>query len=379
MSGWRLRVEQLWRKHRLELRGLARGELPRWLAPGETAAPGGDVPVFVFHDVEAAAFEALLRFLRENEYRTLSADELAASRGRRSAERTVALTFDDALRSAWTVAHPLLERYGFRAILFVVPTVVADDEAAGDRGGEAPAFCTWSELAAMHRAGTMDVQSHSLSHHRIPVSGKVLDFVHLGLDLWVGNFDLPISVLDEGTERRRRAGAPIFASAPRLSGRRAFVERPELTRALVEHAAAAGPDFFATPSWRRELRSVLHRWPEAGRGALESEDETRAAMRREIEDARDMLEARLPGVTVRHLAYPWHVGGAPADMLAEEAGMRSVFYGPSLPDAASLAIPRIRRLPESYVVRLPGRGRGSFVDFLRERAGRAAWRPEVTP
>jgi len=377
VSDWRLGAVRMWEKHRLEVRGLARGELPRWLAPGAPAAPA-EVPVFVFHEAVADRFEAVLRFLRTNGYDTLTADELLDVRSRSAApERAVALTFDDALRSVHTVAHPLLASFGFRAILFVVPSLVAEEGAAA-AGHDRPGFCSWSELEEMRRAGTMDIQSHSLSHHRVPVSPRVLDFVHPGLDLWVGNFDLPLSALDEGTERRWRPGAPIFASAPRLSGRRAFVEHPELPRALVEHARLAGPDFFSSPSWRRELRDVLRRWPADRRGTYESEDDTRAAMRREIEGARTALEGRLQGVTVRHLAYPWHVGGALADELAAEAGMRSAFYGPSLPGAAPGGIRRIRRLPESYVARLPGRGRAGFVEFLRERAGRAAWHPEAT-
>lgn len=377
MSGWRLSLARSWEKHRLEVRGLAHGELPRWLAPGAPTAPA-EVPVFVFHEAVPDRFEAVLRFLRANGYDTLTADELLDVRSRSAApERVVALTFDDALRSIRTVAHPLLASFGFRAILFVVPSLVAEKDA-GAAGHDHPAFCTWSELDEMHRAGTMDIQSHSLSHHRVPVSPRVLDFVHPELDLWVGNFDLPVSTLDEGTERRWRPGAPIFASAPRLSGRRAFVEDSTLTRALVEHARGAGPEFFSSPSWRRELRDVLRRWPADRRGIYESENETRAAMRREIEGARTALEDRLPDVTVRHLAYPWHVGGALADELAAEAGTRSAFYGPSLPRGPSGGIPRIRRLPESYVVRLPGRGRAGFVDFLRERAGRDAWRPEAT-
>lgn len=390
MSSWGVGLRRLWAKHEAELRGLVGGELPGWLAPGRARAPA-DLPVFVFHDAQPARFESYLRFLADNRYRSLTADELVDLGGRvPDGERLVVLSFDDALSSVRTVAFPLLQQYGFRAVLFTVPDVLGHDERTwpdltdvrAERATEADVrarvreqpFCTWSELNEMHASGTVDVQSHSLSHHRVPISARVIDFVHPGLDLWHGNFDLPVSVLDETSERTRRPGAPMFASAPRLSGRPAFVERPDLVRALIDRVASRGSDaFFASPSWRRTLREELSHWPLRDRGRFETAEETEAAMRREIVGAREALERRLPGARVRHLAYPWHAGGRLADRLAAEQGKRSVFYGPSISSTGSPGLLRIRRLPESYLPRLPGRGRATFAGFLRERAGRTRW------
>lgn len=387
MPGWRLRLRRVWEKHRHELRGLVRGELPRWLAPGRSDAPLGEIPVFEFHDVEPAQFEAVLRFLKNNDYRSLTAGELVERQGRPvDGERVLVLSFDDALRRVRTVAFPLLQEYGFRGVLFVVPAVIADGDGATPdltdvRAGHArledlrrhaarEPFCTWTELDEMRRAGVFDVQSHSLSHHRVPVSPRVLDFVHPGLDLWYGNFDLPVSSLDEGLERAPRLGAPLFDSAPRLSGRPAFRERPELVQALLDRVVAAGPEFFERSSWRRELRDELRSWPLQERGAYEPDTTTREAVRREIAEARDLLEARLPGAEVRYLAYPWEIGGRMADEEAGAAGVRAVFYGPTLPADRGDGPLRVRRLPESYVVRLPGRGRASFAGLIRRRMSR---------
>ena len=390
MSDWRIRLHRTWRKHRPELQALTSGELPRWLAPGAPGAPTS-VPVFVFHDVAPAPFEASLRFLADNGYRTLTADELADLGGRApDGERLVVLTFDDALWSVRAVAFPLLREYGFDAVLFVVPGVIGEEEApwpdladvhAGRaslddlraRSGERP-FCTWSELAEMSASAVVDVQSHSLSHQRVPISPRVLGFVHPGLDFFHGNLDLPVSTLDDEGERIPRPGAPIFASASRLSGERRFLVRPELVRALVDRVASRGADaFFASRRWHRELRAELREWPLQERGRFESDREREEAVRREIAGARRTLERRLGDVRVRHLAYPWHTGGSMADRLAAEENTRSVHYGPSIASDGSSPPLRVRRLPGSYLPRLPGEGRESFAAFLRDRAGRIRW------
>lgn len=396
MSSWSVGLRRVWAKHEAELRGLVAGELPGWLAPGRARAPD-EVPAFVFHEAEPERFEAYLRFLADNRYRSLTADELADLGGRvPNGERLVFLSFDDTLSSVRTVAFPLLQQYDFRAVLFVVPEVLGDDERTwpdltdvrAGRATEADVrarireqpFCTWLELDEMHASGVVDIQSHSLSHHRVPISARVIDFVHPGLDLWYGNFDLPVSVLDETRERTRRPGAPLFVSAPRLSGRPAFVERPEFVHALVDRVASQGSDaFFASPSWRRTLREELHRWPLSDRGRFETAEETEAAMRREIVGAREALERRLPGARVRHLAFPWHAGGNLADRLAAEQGKRSVFYGASISSTGRPGLLRIRRLPKSYLPRLPGRGRATFAGFLRERARETRWARAAYP
>src|SRR5262245_26182782 len=79
------------------------------------------VPIFIYHDVEPAQFAADLEFLRRNRYRTLSLGEFLASRDRKSAPngRDVLITFDDARRSFYDNALPVLRDFGARAILFV--------------------------------------------------------------------------------------------------------------------------------------------------------------------------------------------------------------------------------------------------------------------
>ncbi len=70
-------------------------------------------------------------------------------------ERLVVLTFDDASKSHFTVARPLLKKYGFGATFFVTegfdfPTNKRD-------------YMTWEEIAALHKDG-FEIGNHTLGH-----------------------------------------------------------------------------------------------------------------------------------------------------------------------------------------------------------------------
>lgn len=337
------------------------------------------IPIFTFHDVEPESFERQLLHLKDNDYRTVDADE-ATDRG--PADDRVALTFDDATWTFWAYAYPLLRRHGMRAILFVVPGVIRDGPdlrptledawtghcSFGDvaEAGREDAFCTWPEIARMHASGCVDVQSHSLSHVRVPVTPRVIDFVHPGFDGYAGGFDIPLSTADPDEEGRREPhpGTPVFESASRLSGRLRFRENPDLVREARAVARDHGPSFFRRGDWRAKLRAVVDRIPPSGRGSFEDAAARDTAMRRELAESKRRIEARLDGHRVTHLAYPWHQGSNLADRLAAEAGFRSVLGGATSPVGSGTSVIRIRRLPERYLLRLPGRGRISLPAAL---------------
>src|SRR5689334_2086002 len=79
--------------------------------------PRREIPVFIYHDVDPGTFSRELEFLRTNGYRTIGLDEYIAAAERKSTgrERRVLLTFDDARRSFYEVALPLLRNFDVRA------------------------------------------------------------------------------------------------------------------------------------------------------------------------------------------------------------------------------------------------------------------------
>ncbi len=155
-----------YRKNQGDLRGLVFRHYPEFVLNPRLRVVEDQVIVFVFHDVEPTTFEQQLRYLTENGYHVLqSADALfQCVRGERQVKpQSVLLTFDDGRENLYTVAFPLLRRYGFHAVSFIVPSFV------GERR-----FCTWDQIQEMHRSGIIDVQSHTLFHRFAPEWPRVI-------------------------------------------------------------------------------------------------------------------------------------------------------------------------------------------------------------
>jgi len=380
-------------KNAPEIQALVTGNMPSFVIHARRRLAG--LPVFFFHDVEPGRFEAQLRYLGTNGYRTLDADQLEARLRRPQGTladpddgRDVALTFDDATWTFWAYAFPLLRRHEARAILFAIPGIVPDDPtsylnledlwagrcSAADIAarGKVQPLCTWRELQALHASGVVDIQSHSLTHALVPVSARIDDFVHPGFAASTfANSDLPLAPTDDLRQpaRRLRLGAPVLEAASRLCGRPRFLEAPEPAQALVDHVAAqGGAAFFERPSWRGELAEVLRAWPTERRGRLETPEQTRAAIWDELALSKALLEQRLPGNAVRHFCYPWFDGCDLADRLAAEAGYRTVHGGVGVRSRHGTAMPLpVQRISEEYLFRLPGEGRGGIAPVWLNR------------
>lgn len=357
------------------------GRLPRFVFGGSV---GALVPVFHFHDERRPALEPAFRYLRENGYRTLVADDLAAvARGHRApGDREVALCFDDAWATVWTDAASLLRQYDLRAIVYAIPGRVS--EATGVRpqvptpppesDGASP-FMTWAELRQLHAAGTIDVQSHTWTHARIFTSSAVTDFVRPGWEqLPALNRPLLQPLPTPQFVQPTDLGAPLYEQRSRMSdGRRVLVSLHAHADCVAAVRADGGAPFFARPDWRRQLEAIVDR--HRNEDALETADEQRRAIEDELDRARSELNARLGTTGVRHVCFPWGVAGA----LAAEAVRRLGFDSAVANRWSGVFAVRpgddpywLKRLPHRYVTALPGRGRRTFVTRLTARLSLAA-------
>lgn len=374
------RLRSSYRKNAPELAALTRGLYPHFVFAGRPGELRGEVPVFHYHDVESAALDRDLSFLAANGYSTLTSDEFTWSLTGRTKPppRAVLLTFDDGWRSLHTVAAPLLRRHGIRATAFLITGVMAPARAAIPPDSEAGVFVTWDEVRA--DADVIDFQSHSHWHARIFVSPRLVDFMHPRFDRHAQHLHVPV-LRRRGEDDFGRAaplGTPIYADAPRFTGRRRFLDDEAVRdRAVQVVTAGGGATFFAGPSWRRvlhaEIADHIARHGQAGR--YESAAETRAAIAAELTASREAIERELPGPGVRSLCFPWFAGGELAVELARAAGYTSCFFGvrrgrrTNRPgDDPCQAV----RLPSEYMLRLPGRGRLPLAEVLAGMARRSA-------
>jgi peptidoglycan/xylan/chitin deacetylase (PgdA/CDA1 family) len=376
-------------KNAPELKALLRGQMPSFVTEVLKSSTINEIPVFVFHDIEPKQFEHQLLYLRDNNYQTLNADELEQlAHDGMSNGRKVALTFDDATWTFWAYAFPLLKRYHLQAILFSVPGIVPEDltvypnleDVWAGRGiledlarrSKTQPLCTWRELAIMHESGIVDIQSHSLTHARVPIYPRLVDFLHPDFDTYTSNFNVPISSQNnpEHPQRPLRLGAPVFESAPQMACRPRFNESSALVQTITgyveEHGGVA---FFSRRGWRRELLALFKKWPTQKLGSFDTQKDMEAAIRRELTRSKEILEERLVK-SVRHFCYPWFAGSSLADRLAAKAGYRTVHYGPDINDRKepSREVPlRIRRVSNGYLFRLPGKNRASILKIWLKR------------
>jgi peptidoglycan/xylan/chitin deacetylase (PgdA/CDA1 family) len=115
--------------------------------------------------VSPGAFEEQLRYLHDSGYRSATLSEWRGSmQARRPLPgRRILLTFDDGYRDFYTEAWPLLERYGFSAIVFLVTGDVGRANRWDATYGDDVPLLTWDEVRRLRDAG-VELGSHTATH-----------------------------------------------------------------------------------------------------------------------------------------------------------------------------------------------------------------------
>jgi peptidoglycan/xylan/chitin deacetylase (PgdA/CDA1 family) len=336
-----------------DLAALLGGRLPGFVY----GRPVRCLPIFTYH-VVGQWFEAHLQALRQAGFRTAGAEELRAyAAGRAHPDgRTVALTFDDGDISLTRIAAPLLATHGFRAVAFVVAGRVPP-ASDGDLAG-------WTELRSWVEAGTLEVGSHSLHHHHVPVSPELIGIVDPATETHFTS-NIPIPQLEGGEPVR--PGTPIFRGEPRYIARAAFRPDPDGLRRVREFADAAGPALFDRAGWIEELARLVPR-----RGVWETRPEADAAVVADMRESLRRIAAECPNPAQSTLCYPWYARTRRTDVLAAQAGVTLLLGGIGVRDRCPTADapPLLQRLPEDLIWRLPGPDRQGLASLIWRR-GRA--------
>lgn len=102
-----------------------------------------------------ADFEKQMAYLKENDYHTITPDQLYDSMENQTElpENPVLITFDDGYKDNYTNAYPILKKYGFTATIFVI-TDFLDKQ---------PNYITWDQAREMEENG-MRIESHTVHH-----------------------------------------------------------------------------------------------------------------------------------------------------------------------------------------------------------------------
>ncbi len=138
-----------------------------------------ELPILMYHHIlkekskhgkfviSPEEFEADLRYLKDNGYKTITADALMRyQKGEGELpEKPVMLTFDDGYLSYLEYAVPLLEEYGMCAVVSVVGAYTDTYTQSGDRS-VSYAHLNWEDIANLANSTHTEIQNHTYDMHK---------------------------------------------------------------------------------------------------------------------------------------------------------------------------------------------------------------------
>jgi hypothetical protein len=182
-------------------------------------------------------------------------------------------------------------------------------------------FMSWKELAAASADGTLDVQSHALTHTWYPVSSNIADFHHPGdrhywLD-WNADPACKPFYLQALGKTRVAWGTPVYEHAKSLEATR-FRPDPAEAAFVAGRIADIGDTVLSDAD---RLKNTAARALSEFRarhgvcGEYETDSQRRTRFESELGESKRIIESRL-GKPVRHFVWP---GGGYCDESLELA------------------------------------------------------------
>ena len=376
--------------HREYIRGLVLGMYPEFVYRRLENISTGEIPIFVFHSVKPESLERQIRYLAENNYHTLKADELhdIITEKKKYKKKVVALTFDDGRGSLWSIAYPLLKKYGLNAISFIVPFRLQDedeyhpnledvshgeytDEEIKNRDLSKP-LCNWNEVLRMHASGIIDFQSHTSHHHTVFTGNRLVDFVNPHLQPSFIDSVLNPVLIKNGKDivpERFEWGQPIYEWAPAMSVKRRYIEDENLSTQIINFVQlSGGVTFFGKARWHQDLKAFAedHIKKHGIADRFQTLEERYSEIRRDLLESKLMIEERL-NKRVRHLCYPWFKGSKLAVEASKDIGYLCNYWGIPTSKQKNLVGMNsyyLTRISAEFILTLPGRGRIPVVGVL---------------
>ncbi len=389
-------LKKSYSKNLPEYRAIRNKYYPEFVYEKKPGILKDEIPVFTFHSVEPYRFEEQLYFLSRNHYQTLNADTFykCLIGSQPIPENAIVLTFDDGWGSLWAVAYPLLKKYSFCAVCFLIPGLIResdgyypnledfwnekatlDEITSREKGTEL--LCSWQEIQKMGEAEIIDFQSHSMYHSLIFTSPVIEDFIHPGFDFHSMNLNVPV-FRDNGVDRIVRnasLGMPVYANEPRMSGKKRYHDDIGLRMECLKYVKEnGGIDYFKKRSWRKKLYFIVSEYRKKYGQVMkfESEEEQRENIFTDLSESKRMIEKFIRGRIVNHLCYPWWSGSDLAVEMSQKAGYLTNFWGIDKERRTTNRVGddpyRVSRfLGDDYLFRLPGEGRKSLRKIMEEK------------
>ncbi|MGO9085593.1 MAG: polysaccharide deacetylase family protein [Candidatus Sulfotelmatobacter sp.] len=147
------------------------------VAPFMRLAGGSEqsIPILMYHSItdedessahayyrtrtSPAAFAAQMKYLHESGYKTCSPAQAISQLQTQTAAKPVVITFDDGYRNFYHHAFPILNQYGYSAIVYL-PTAYIGERPLQFKGTDC---LTWAEVRELNKHGIL-FGSHTVTH-----------------------------------------------------------------------------------------------------------------------------------------------------------------------------------------------------------------------
>lgn len=296
--------------------------------------------VLKFLTLDLKNFESQLQYLVDRRYKTIFLDEWVQIRQNKcsSQHNEVCLTFDDGLLDNWVYAYPMAKKYGIKMTIFVNPEYV-DPEAEIRQNLEdvwngkcslqeldGRGYLSWAEMREMVSSGLVDIQNHTMSHAKYPVSSSVKQFYY-------GGFTGLHSILNQNPnikptyprenqfERRLSPGTPIFEETSAVVARIHTPNR-DVVKSITSLATKYDLENTVERSaFEKEARIIVQNAEKKNIliEKVETEKEYRSRLEYEVVGAKEIIEKEL-GKEVSILCWPHGDNSTEAHSLAKSSG-----------------------------------------------------------
>ena len=313
------------------------------------------VPVLYYHSVkykrkynwvhpqvtlELKNFYRHLKFFKSLKFSTHHFDDLYLhlSGNRKLKLKSILLTFDDGYLDNYTFVFPLLKKYKLKATFWINPDFIDnndlrirptledywDNKISLDELNDADGFVNWEEMKVMEKSGYVDIQSHTYTHARYPVSDKIIDFVNPSTKIdWLYWNLYPDDKSFFLTEPHYKIplGHPVYESQKGNIALK-YEEDGELTSQLIKFVAQKGGEkFFNASDWKNELFDLAEKIKKNDNIHYKRETDTEYInrIRYELSESKSIIEKKL-NKEVNYVCWPYGGWNETTIKLSDDCG-----------------------------------------------------------
>ena len=134
------------------------------------------VPILTYHSIDETGsiistspdhFRSQMQHLKNKQFNVISLKDIVTSLRNKLPlpQKSISITFDDGFKNFYSVAYPILKKYGFPATIFLVPGYCGKNNQWDGQPERIPILdlLDWDEIQEMASNG-MDFGTHTMHH-----------------------------------------------------------------------------------------------------------------------------------------------------------------------------------------------------------------------